>query len=608
MSNTIWQRRDKLEGKMIQVCVPLIVSFSRRCARLFALWRHMISRHLLRSGSVTRSVSEDDRFTKLRIPSRGELPPSLTRRVTVWNRKVFRAFVGMSCLNVVWLCGCDSSVPKTKPPVSSPESDTLRVIKSPEDEAMLRKLCTQCHLFVEPSALPKNAWETAIARMVQLPGYGRTIPRRIEPPAIARWFRDRAPEALILADRSQMPIEPPPLLKHTSLHFPEPKDSAFVSQVRIVSHPETQERSLLTCDIRTGWICETKSGSEPLVPRMLSERIPHAVRSYSADIDGDGRLDLLVANLGSFAAMDHNLGSVEWLRPKETGFDKITLADNLGRVADIKPFDFDGDGDLDLAVAEFGWRLSGRVLLLENTTRKSGSSRKVQFTPRTLDERHGAEQVEITDINGDGRPDILALLAQEHEMLVAYLNQPDGTFKARELFRAPHSVWGYSGFQLLDFDSDGDVDVLITNGDMMDGPTIKPYHSIAWLENVGDLKFVEHTLVELPGAHRAEVVDLDGDGDFDIVACTLIPAGTEHQVGVQGGVFPPALIWLEQTEPLKFQLHIWERGPGRYPTLTTGDFDGDGKPDVALGIGLWQKPASADDQTSYVELWLSGAK
>ena len=514
-----------------------------------------------------------------------------------------RATAGVCLLSMLALSGCEStSQPTSK--VTTAVSNALKEIKSPEDEALLRKLCTQCHLFAEPSVLPKNEWDSAITRMVPLPGFGRSIPRRIETSAITRWFRERAPETLTLADRSLMPIEPPPL-KHTSLRLPKSKDFPFVSQVRIVTHPVTKERSLLTCDMHTGWICETKHGSDPLMPRLLCDQVSHAVRAQTVDLDADGRLELLVANLGSFTAMDHNLGTVEWLRPKGTGFEKFVLAENLGRVADLKPFDFDDDGDLDLAIAEFGWRLSGRVLLLENTTRKGGLSHTPQFTPRTLDERHGAEQVEVIDIDGNGRLDVVALLAQEHEMLVAYLNLPDGTFKAHELFRAPHSVWGYSGFQLLDFDGDQDLDVLVTNGDMLDGPTIKPYHSVAWLENVGDLKFVEHTLAELPGAHRAEAADLDGDGDFDIVACTLVPAGTDLQAEQQSGTLPPALVWLEQTEPLKFQLHIWERGPGRYPTLTTGDFDGDGKTDVALGIGLWQKAASPDDQESDVELWLS---
>ena len=519
-----------------------------------------------------------------------------------------RGVFGWWWLGLFWLPGCENkSSTATTPVVTSSTVNVGKAITSAEDEALLRKLCTQCHLFVEPSVLPKSEWDSVAGRMAQMPGYGRTIPKRLDTTAVMQWFRERAPETLVLTDRTRLPLEPPPL-KRTTLGPPRTGDVPFVSQVQFVTWPESGERRLLTCDMRTGMLCETTRDGGSLSLRVFCDQVPHAVRQVLVDLDRDGQTDLVVANLGSFVAMDHNLGTVDWLRRNGEGWERVILAENLGRVADLKPFDFDGDGDLDLAVAEFGWRLTGHVLLLENTTRKTGQSRELTFTPRTLDERHGAEQIEITDLDGNGRPDVIALLSQEHEVLVAYLNQPDGTFQMRELHRAPHSVWGYSGFQLLDFDGDGDLDVLITNGDMLDGPTIKPYHGIAWLENLGALKFVEHPLAELPGAHRAEAADLDGDGDLDIVACTLVPAGTDQQAERQGGALPPALIWLEQTAPREFQFHVWERGPGRYPTLTTGDFDGDGKADVALGVGFWDKRRSGSLATPYVELWTSGTK
>jgi len=502
----------------------------------------------------------------------------------------------------LWLAGCGSSASAPRPSVATSEPGTVSPISSPADEALLKKLCLQCHQFSEPETLMKSDWDDAIARMVPLPGYGKVIaPKRFEVAAVKRWFRDRAPDSLPLTDRSGVAERAPPL-RRVTLKSPHPEKVSFVSQIKLLASP-TGERRLLTCDMRNGWICETTLGGEPQL-RVLSDQVSNTCRLEPIDLSGVGGREFVVANLGTFVAMDHNLGSVEWLRQAD-GWERQSLASNLGRVADLKPFDFDSDGDLDIAVAEFGWRTSGHVLLLENTTRRSAKQFEPHFAQRTLDERHGAVQLEITDIDGNGRPDVIALLAQEHEVLVAYLNQPDGSFVPRELFRAAHPVWGYSGFQLLDFDGDQDLDVLLTNGDMMDGPTLKPYHSITWLENVGDLRFEPHTLAELPGAHRAEAADLDGDGDFDIVACTLVPVGTDQQAKRQQSSTPPALVWLEQTSPGRFEFHVWKHGPGRYPTLTTGDFDGDGKTDVALGIGQWQKPSSADADTGYVELWLS---
>ena len=85
-------------------------------------------------------------------------------------------------------------------------------------------------------------------------------------------------------------------------------------------------------------------------------------------------------------------------------------------------------------------------------------------------------------------------------------------------------AWGSSGIQVVDFDKDGDPDVLMTNGDTFDDMLPKPYHGIQWLENRGTFPFTAHTLATLAGVLRAQAVDLDGDGDLDVVACALLPA------------------------------------------------------------------------------------
>ena len=92
-------------------------------------------------------------------------------------------------------------------------------------------------------------------------------------------------------------------------------------------------------------------------------------------------------------------------------------------MGDVQVADFNGDRRLDLVVAAFGWRDTGEILTLENQTKDWSNP---VLVARVVDSRHGAISVPVADLNGDHRPDFMALVGQEHETVVAYLNQGDG--------------------------------------------------------------------------------------------------------------------------------------------------------------------------------------
>ena len=85
--------------------------------------------------------------------------------------------------------------------------------------------------------------------------------------------------------------------------------------------------------------------------------------------------------------------------------------------------------------------------------------------------------------------DIVALITQEFEEIVAFVNRGEGHFERHLLFQALNPSFGSSGIELVDLDGDGDLDVLFTNGDGFDQSEAKPYHGVQWLENLGDMRF-----------------------------------------------------------------------------------------------------------------------
>src|SRR5262249_32109537 len=154
----------------------------------------------------------------------------------------------------------------------------------------------------------------------------------------------------------------------------------------------------------------------------------------------------------------------------------------------------------------------------------------------------------------DGKPDFVALIAQEHEAVVAFLNEGGGRFRAETLYAAPHPAYGSSGIQLVDLNRDGKLDVLYTNGDVLDAPhLLKPYHSVQGRDTrPADWKkppSVHHPIGGMYGVHRAVAADLRGDGRPDVVAVSYLPP--EH--------FP-------QREPLKLDsVVLFEQvAPGKF--------------------------------------------
>ena len=75
-----------------------------------------------------------------------------------------------------------------------------------------------------------------------------------------------------------------------------------------------------------------------------------------------------------------------------------------------------------------------------------------------------ALDVIVGDLNGDGKPDFVALISQEHETIVAFINEGSGKFRPEPLFSAAHPAWGASGIELVDLNGDNKLDVLVTRG------------------------------------------------------------------------------------------------------------------------------------------------
>ncbi|WP_339728498.1 VCBS repeat-containing protein [uncultured Gimesia sp.] len=441
-----------------------------------------------------------------------------------------------------------------------------------EFHAEIQSFCGSCHLCPDPNVLTKEFWRLQIPREYAHYEQSQHKQLRVPPmPEVIQYFVSQAPEKHALPGQIVNPLPGPVSFRKQEIQNSVANQLPGVSDLNWRPGKEGAGELLIT-DLGSGEIGRILfTAGKPTFQSLA--KLKHPAHIERADLNQDQHDDYLIADLGSFGPEDHDRGKVTLLKfdEKTQKYQPQHLQEGLGRVADTKAADFDGDGDLDIIVAEFGWQNTGQLLYLKNV---SPSISDLQFDLQVLDDRHGASHMLITDFNQDGLLDFVTLFSQEHEIIVAFINQGAGHFKKETVYQAPDPAYGSSSISLVDLDQDGNLDLLYTNGDTMDSFELRPSHSLQWLENTGSFPFRHHRIAPLTGAYCATHGDFDGDGDIDLAACTMTWDYQEPR---------NTIVWYEQQKPGEFIPHPLDYSHGQHAVIEAGDFDADGDLDLAVG-------------------------
>jgi hypothetical protein len=441
----------------------------------------------------------------------------------------------------------------------------------------VHEFCGKCHAYPPADTFPRFAWKEEVERGYNF--YGKSN-LRLTPPRIddvIRYYEKRAPERLPKAvfERASTPL--PMAFAPHRFDNPPREAAPAVSHIDLVHLSDPKKLDILACEMRHGYVMTLKQYEAKPAWKILG-KVNNPSHAEVVDLDGDGVLDILVADLGSFPPTDRLCGSVVLLRGSKDGtFKPHTLFKDVGRVADVQAADFNGDGKLDLVVAVFGWQDAGEIIVLENRTTDWN---KPDFKPHVVDSRHGSIHVPVIDLNADKKLDFIALIAQDHEEICAFVNKGNFQFDKKPIYTAPHPAYGSSGIQLVDLDGDGHTDVLYTNGDVLDQPhLLKPYHGVQWLRNQNDgkLGFAHHPIAPMYGVHRAVAADFCGSGRKDILAVSYLPAEHFKQRDAENC---DAIVLFEQIAPGKFVRHTLASKTCDHVTCAAGDLFGTGRVDI----------------------------
>jgi len=277
-----------------------------------------------------------------------------------------------------------------------------------------------------------------------------------------------------------------------------------------------------------------------------------------ADVNGDGRPDLVVAN-----ATDQTV-SVRLADPARPGFFQpaIVLATPGRTPLDVAVGDLNGDGKMDIVVAASG----ANSVLVFTQGATTGT-----FNPPVAYAVGGDPQaVTVADLDGNGRADIA--VATTANTVSVLLQTSGGVF-------AP-AVDYATGIQPVaikaaDLNGDGKLDLLTANYGASLSPGTQGLSVLLQGATAGTFLPPIHYTTGYRSTALA-VGDLNGDGKLDVAVANAGLPGDPGSVSVflQDPAAPGALL-----TPTNY------RGAWGPMGVAIGDMDGDGRPDLVLADG-----------------------
>jgi hypothetical protein len=268
----------------------------------------------------------------------------------------------------------------------------------------------------------------------------------------------------------------------------------------------------------------------------------------------------------------------------------MTLAEGpeAGAAEDVAVGDLNGDGWLDIVAA---CELA-HLIYLENPGAAVRTARWERLIPSITLNRGSFIRVFLADLNGDGTPEIVTpnkgaqdpTRARQEPKAISFfaLEGPplaDASWVEHVLTRVPWPINSYT----VDLDADGDTDIVagsVAQGRMM------------WFENRSvDAQFelVEHT-IEIDLESRADAADGGGVPTVNGFHVQFVDLSDDGRLDIVTfdtnqllGLGP---VWLEQPEApgSKWVLHRIDRyAPDTLVGLQVADVNGDGRPDLMTG-------------------------
>ena len=288
-----------------------------------------------------------------------------------------------------------------------------------------------------------------------------------------------------------------------------------------------------------------------------------------ADVDGDGKLDIIVSDYnGSLVSVYRNTST-----PGDLSSNSFALRVDFGtgaRPQGVEVRDLDGDGRPDLLVANSG---DGTVSILRNTG-GTGSLTTNSFALKVdIATGSGCDSVAVGDLDGDGKPDVVAVNSGNNTLSLLRNISAPGSITTNS-FAAKVDIGVMSGplqVAVGDLDGDGKPDLTVT---FYLPQTVSVFRNTGIVGDLTTNSFAPEVDFPLGGrGHTPAIADLDGDGKPDLAVVTELDSllSLYRNVSTPGSFTNSSLAGRVD---LSTGVNAWG--------VAVGDLDGDGRPDIVF--------------------------